>query len=110
MSIVDALSAYRVYPPPASRHALLVSLGPSAPQGAHVCRGPAPTTSPRVQATAGTAWAHTRPALPGLGCAAAARHRAVRVRPAPLSPTGLGARSTSGGQGSTPKTNHSTQT
>jgi len=47
---------------------------------------------------------------PGFGGSVDARHLSVRVRPAPLSPTGLCHRRTSGGQGVTKKTNHSTNT
>src|SRR4029450_10815121 len=57
--------------------------------------------------TTGTARAHTRPACPGCGCAVEARHLAARVGLAPLSPTDVCHRRTSGGQGITPKTHDS---
>src|SRR5262249_1178070 len=110
ISIVEKLSAFSVHQHQESRHDLMLSLWPYAPHCAQLCLVPAHPSAPLVKEKAGTECAQTRPAFPSLGGSVDACHLSVRVRPAPLSPTGLCHRRTSGGQGVTQKTNHRTNT
>src|SRR5262249_5988151 len=89
---------------------LMLSVWSHAPYSLQLCAVPTDTGGTMGEATARVERTETRAALPGVRRAVDAGHFSVRVRGAPLTPTGLYHRRTFGRQGVAQKTHHRANT